>query len=67
MPPDGKQAGRRSVSITVNFNTRKVQMYKVNSDFEFVVSEVEFFTCMGKCGYISISYHDTYKNFVNPI
>ena len=53
MPPDGKQAGRRSVSITVNFNTRKVQMYKVNSDFEFAVSEVEFFTCNSKLGQCS--------------
>jgi hypothetical protein len=39
----GEPAGRRSVSINVNFNTRKVLMYKYSSTFQFTVSEVEFF------------------------
>ena len=40
-----KPAGCRNVSISVNFNTKKVLMYKFSSDFIFSVSEVEFFTC----------------------
>ena len=40
--PDREPAGRRSVSITVNFNTKKVLMYKYSSSFQFAVSEVEF-------------------------
>ena len=46
VPPGGEPAGRRSVSINVNFNTKKVLMYKYSSSFQFAVSEVEFFTCM---------------------
>jgi hypothetical protein len=45
VPPGGEQAGRRSVSINVNFNTTKVLMYKFSSNFQFAVSEVDFFTC----------------------
>jgi hypothetical protein len=41
----GEPAGRRSVSINVNFNAKKILMYKYNSNFRFAVSEVEFFTC----------------------
>ena len=45
LPVRGR-AGRRSVSVnTVNFNTKKVLMYKFNNNFMFAVSEVEFFTC----------------------
>ena len=40
--PDREPAGRRSVSITVNFNTKKVLMYKYSTSFQFAVSEVEF-------------------------
>ncbi len=43
--PDGEPAGRRNVSINVNFNTKKVLMYKYRSNFVFAVSEVEFFIC----------------------
>ena len=66
-PEEERPAGRRSVNINFNSITKKVLMVKPNSVYHLAVSEVEFFTCMGKCGYISISYHDTYKNFVNPI
>ena len=45
VPPGGEPAGRRNVSISVNFNTKKVLMYKFSSSFAFAVSEVEFFTC----------------------
>ena len=44
VPPGGEPAGRRNVSINVDFNTRKVLMHKHSSDFKFAVSEVEFFT-----------------------
>ena len=47
VPSDGEPAGRRSVSINVNFNTKRVLMYKFSSSFKFAVSEVEFFTCNG--------------------
>ena len=45
IPPGGEPAGRRSVSINVNYNTKKVLMYKYSSTFAFAVSEVEFITC----------------------
>ena len=49
-PPGGQQAGRRSVSIIINFNTKKVLIYKFSNNFQFAVSEVEFSTmsCSGK-------------------
>ena len=43
--PGGEPAGRRNISINVNFNTKKVLMYKYSSSLKFAVSEVEFFTC----------------------
>ena len=43
VPPGGEPAGRRSVSINTNFNTKKLLMYKYSSSFQFAVSEVEFF------------------------
>ena len=48
VPPGGEPAGRRNVSINVNFNTMKVLMYKYSSSFVFAVSEVEFFTLCSK-------------------
>ena len=48
VPPDGEPAGRRNISINVNFSTRKVLMYKYSSSFVFAVSEVEFFICSRK-------------------
>ena len=47
VPPGGEPEGPRSVSIDVNFNTKKVLMtlYEDSSSFMLAVSEVEFFTC----------------------
>ena len=45
--PGGEPAGRRSVRIIPNFNTKKLLMYKYSSSFMFAVSEVEFFSCNG--------------------
>ena len=45
VPPGGEPAGRRNISISVNFNTKKVLMYKYSSSFMFAVSEVEFCKC----------------------
>ena len=45
VPPGGGSTGHRSLRINVNFNTRKVLMYKDSSNFQFALSEVEFFTC----------------------
>ena len=48
VPPGGEPAGRKRVSIHVNFNTQKVLMYKFRSSFTFAVSEVEFFSTCSK-------------------
>ena len=48
VPPGGEQAGRRNISINVNFNTKKVLMYKFSSTYQLAVSEVEFFQCQSK-------------------
>ena len=48
VPQSGQPAGRRNVSIDINFNTKKVLMYKYSSTFEFAVSEVELFTLCSK-------------------
>ena len=48
VPSGGEPAGRRNISISVNFNTNKVLMYKFRSSFQFAVGEVEFFACNGK-------------------
>ena len=45
VPPGGEPAGRRNISINVNFNTRKILMYKYGSSFHFTMSEVEFLRC----------------------
>ena len=45
--PGVRPAGHRKVSINVTFNTTKVLMYKY-SNFQFAVSEVEFFRCNSK-------------------
>ena len=47
VPPGGEPAGHRNVSINVNFNAKKVLMYKFSSSFQLAVSEVEFFTSKG--------------------
>ena len=48
VPPGGEPAGCRSVSVSVNFNTKKVVMNKIKSGFQFAVSEVDFFICDGE-------------------
>jgi hypothetical protein len=48
VPPGGVPTGHRNVSINVNFNTRKVLMYKYSSSFQLAVSEVEFFKWISK-------------------
>ena len=46
--PGGEPAGRRNISVNVNFNTKKILMYKHESNFTFAVSEIEFFHCTSK-------------------
>ena len=56
--PGGEPAGHRNVSISVNFNTKKVLMQILRRSFPFAVSEVEFFTtCLGKLTFYSTSIH----------
>ena len=45
VPPGREPAGRRNVSININFNTKRVLMYIYRHTFTFSVSEVEFFIC----------------------
>ncbi len=60
--PGGEPAGCRNISINVNFNTRKVLMYKFSGTFLFAVSEVEFFICKitSTCKYQHGQYHNNY-------
>ncbi len=46
--PRGQPAGHRKVSININFNTKRVLLYKYSSSFVFAVSEVDFFICTSK-------------------
>ena len=46
--PGGGPAGRRNVSINVNFNTKKLLMFKYSSTFPLTVSEAQFFNCSCK-------------------
>ena len=59
--PGGEPTGHRSVSINFNYTTTKILMYKSRSDFQFAVSEVEFFittVCNGKlCTSIIITHY----------
>ena len=41
----GRGSSRKSISINVNFNTKKLLMYKFSSNIALAVSEVEFITC----------------------
>ena len=43
--PGGETADHRSVNINVNFNTKKLAMYKYGSVFNLAMSEVQFFIC----------------------
>ena len=49
VPPGVEPASHRNISISVDFSTSKVLMYKLSSTFAFAVSEVEFFTCNSEC------------------
>ena len=46
VPPGGEPAGRRNVSVNVNFNTKKILMYTFSNSLFWAVSEVECFTCI---------------------
>ena len=51
--PGEESAGRRSVSINVNFSTTKILMVKLGSTYKLAVSEVDFLTsetCSCNCG-----------------
>ena len=49
VPPGGKPAGRRNVSVNLDFmNVMKVLLYKYSSSIIFAASEVEFFTNKSK-------------------
>ena len=50
IPPGGEPIGGRNVTIKVNnhFNTTKVLMSKLMSNFQFALSEVEFFSSNSK-------------------
>ena len=52
VPPGGEPAGRRSVNINVDLNTKKALMYKFSSSYQLAVSEVEFFTNKSKSPYM---------------
>ena len=45
VPPGGGTAGHRSISININFNTKRMLMYKHSSSFQLAVNKVEFFIC----------------------
>ena len=45
--PGEESAGRRNVSINVNFNTTKILMVKLGSTYQLAVSEVQFFNSTG--------------------
>ena len=48
VPPGAESAARRNISISFNFTIRKILLVKLGSDFQFAVTEVEFFKCNGK-------------------
>ena len=48
VPPGGEPAGRRNVSVNINFVSTKVLFYRYRSHFAFAVSELKFFNCTGK-------------------
>ena len=63
VPPDGEPVGRRNISITANFNTQKVFMYKFSSTFQFAMSEVEFFSKYHAC----TSYVPLFHTLIQPV
>ena len=48
VPPYYYYGGRKNISINVNYNTKRVLMYKYSSSFQLAVSEVEFFRYNGE-------------------
>ena len=48
VPSSGEPAGHRSNGINVNFNTKKVMMFKYSSNFNLAVNEVQIFNCSSK-------------------
>ena len=48
IPSGNEPAGHSKVSVSVNFYTKKVLLSKMNSDYQFAMSEVEFYNCSGK-------------------
>ena len=51
--PSRNQTGHRNVRMDINFNTKKVYMYKYSSSFQLALSEVEFLTdCSSKLSYV---------------
>ena len=46
VPPSGDPAGSKNVGLNVNFNAKKVLMYKYRSSFQFAVGKVEFLYAM---------------------
>ena len=47
-PSSQEQVGRTKIAINLDFITKKVLLSKILSNFQLSVSEVEFFTCIGK-------------------
>ena len=47
-PESREQDGPTNFTLNLDFNTKKVLMLKILSNFQFALSEVEFFTCNGK-------------------
>ena len=58
--PGEESAGRRNISISANFNTRKILLVKFGSSYKLAVSEVEFFTCNGRLSIQCMRYDHKY-------
>ena len=52
VPPGGESTGQKMISINGTFNMKKLLMVKASSEFQFAVSEVEFFKCTSKYKYV---------------
>ena len=64
VPPGGEPAGRRNVSVNINFVSKKVLFYRYRSEFAFAVSELKFFNCTGKQATYSLRIILNYNNIV---
>ena len=69
LPSGGETADHRSISININFNTKKLLMYMYGINFQFAVSEVEFPTCTGTvdslCHYLTTFFYYYSYNWSN--